>query len=130
MARQAKVADEIAGEEGDKPPFDLAERTALFGERVIEFCRSVKEDSVTKPLISQFVRSGTSVGANDCEADEAVSRKEFMHQIGTCKKKSKESRHWVRMLVKACPDRRNAAVKLWKEANELLLIIAAIWRQK
>ncbi len=130
MAKQAKAADEIAGEEGDKPPFDLAERTALFGERVIEFCRSVKEDSVTKPLISQLVRSGTSVGANDCEADEAVSRKEFMHKIGTCKKESKESRHWVRMIVKACPDRRNAAVKLWKEANELLLIFAAIWRQK
>lgn len=130
MAKQAKAADESAGEEGDKPPFDLAERTALFGERVIEFCRSVKEDSVTKPLISQLVRSGTSVGANDCEADEAVSRKEFMHEIGTCKKESKESRHWVRMIVKACPDRRNAAVKLWKEANELLLILAAICRQK
>ncbi len=130
MAKQAKAADKSAGEEGDKPPFDLAERTALFGERVIEFCRSVKEDSVTKPLISQLVRSGTSVGANYCEADEAVSRKEFMHKIGTCKKESKESRHWVRMIVKACPDRSNAAVKLWKEANELLLIFVAICRQK
>jgi four helix bundle protein len=130
MAKQAQAANESSGEGGEKPSYDLAERTALFGERVIEFCRSVKEDSVTKPLITQLVRSGTSVGANYCEADEAVSRKEFMHKIGTCKKESKESRHWVRMIVKACPEQRNAAVKLWKEANELLLIFAAIWRQK
>jgi four helix bundle protein len=119
-----------AEEGGVKEVFDLEERTAKFGEQVIEFCRSVKEDSVTKPLISQLVRSGTSVGANYAEADEAVSRKEFMNKIGTCKKEAKESRHWVRMIVKACPDKRTAAVSLWKEANELLLIFAAIWRKK
>lgn len=115
---------------GDRPPFDLEERTALFGEMVIAFCRSFKEDSITKPLISQLVRSGTSVGANYAEADEGVSRKDFMNKIGTCKKESKESRHWVRMLVKACPDKRAAAVPVWKEANELLLIFAAIHRKK
>ena len=118
------------GEGGEKPPFDLEERTALFGEMVIDFCRSVKEDSVTKPLINQLVRSGTSVGANYGEADEAVSKKDFMNKIGTCKKESKESRHWVRMIVKACPDKREAAIPVWKEANELLLIFAAIWRRK
>ncbi|HEY1051653.1 MAG TPA: four helix bundle protein [Prosthecobacter sp.] len=102
----------------------------MFGEMVIDFCRSVKEDSVSKPLITQLVRSGTSVGANYGEADEAVSKKEFINKIGTCKKESKESKHWVRMIVKACPDRRAAAVKVWKEANELLLIFAAIHRKK
>lgn len=130
MTKKPNDPNEASGDGGEKPPFDLEERTALFGEMVIEFCRSVKEDSVTKPLISQLVRSGTSVGANYGEADEAVSKKDFMNKIGTCKKESKESRHWVRMIVKACPDKRDAAVKVWREANELLLIFAAIWRKK
>lgn len=130
MTKKPNDPNEVSEDGGEKPPFDLEERTALFGEMVIEFCRSVKEDSVTKPLISQLVRSGTSVGANYGEADEAVSKKDFMNKIGTCKKESKESRHWVRMIVKACPDKRDAAVKVWREANELLLIFAAIWRKK
>ena len=120
--------DQLRG--GGRPPFDLEERTALFGETVITFCRSFKEDSITKPLISQLVRSGTSVGANYAEADEGVSRKDFMNKIGICKKESKESRHWIRMLVKACPDKRASAIPVWKEANELLLIFAAIHRKK
>jgi four helix bundle protein len=130
MTKKPNDPQGSAGDGGDQPPFDLEERTALFGEMVIDFCRSLKEDCVTRPLISQLVRSGTSVGANYGEADEAVSRKEFMNKIGTCKKESKETRHWVRMIVKACPDKRNAAVPVWKEANELLLIFAAIYRKK
>ena len=51
--------------------FDLSERTAAFGENVIRFVRTVKEDSVTRPLISQLVRSSTSIGANYGEADES-----------------------------------------------------------
>lgn len=125
-----KPNDQGQGGESGKPPFDLEERTALFGEMAIDFCRTVKEDSVTRPLISQLVRSGTSVGANYSEADEAVSRKEFMNKIGTCKKESKESKHWIRMIVKACPSLRASAVPVWKEANELVLIFAAIYRQK
>lgn len=116
--------------EGERPAYDLEERTAKFGEAIIEFCQSLVETSVTKPLISQIVRSGTSVGANYCEADDAVSRKEFMLKIGTCKKESKETRFWLRMIAKAVPGSRSKARPLWKEATELLLIFAAIYRKK
>jgi hypothetical protein len=57
--------------------FDLAERTAGFGEDVIRFTRSIRRDAVTMPLISQLVQSGTSIGVNYLEADEAGSKKEF-----------------------------------------------------
>jgi four helix bundle protein len=57
--------------------YDLEERTAKFGENVIEFCKSIKQDVITKPLISQLVRSGTSVGANYMEANAASSRRDF-----------------------------------------------------
>lgn len=109
--------------------FDLAERTAEFGEAVIRFCKTIPRHVITEPLIKQIVRSATSVGANYCEADEAVSRKEFRQKIGTCKKEARETKHWLRMLAAAEPGYAAAARDLWKEANELFLIFAAIFRK-
>ena len=71
--------------------YDLDERTAKFGEQIIEFALFIRETPVTRPLISQIVRSGTSVGANYIEADDAVSRKEFILKIGTCRKEAREN---------------------------------------
>lgn len=72
--------------------YDLEERTALLGEAVIEFAKSLKQTALTRPLISQIVRSSTSVGANSIEADDAVSRKEFIQKIGTCRKEARETK--------------------------------------
>lgn len=57
--------------------FDLEERTARFGEAVIDFAKRIPRSPLTDRLIGQLVGCGTSVGANYCEADDAVSRKEF-----------------------------------------------------
>jgi len=62
------------------PEYDLEERTARFGEKVIAFAKSVPSTCVTLPLVSQLVRSATSVGANYCEADDAESRKDYPPQ--------------------------------------------------
>jgi hypothetical protein len=59
--------------------YDLKERTALFGEAVIEFCLVVLSNPVTAPIINPLVRAGTSIGANYCEADDAESKKDFRH---------------------------------------------------
>ena len=109
-------------------PYDLEERTAKFGEAIVIFARSIPRGPVTLPLISQMVRAGTSVGANYCEADEAGSKKEFRHRISICKKEARETKHWLRMIVAAVPDLRPQAIPLWKEAKELQLIFAAIFR--
>ena len=52
--------------ESPKNKYNLEERTAKFGENVIKFCQDIKQDAIRKPLISQLIRSGTSVGANYC----------------------------------------------------------------
>ena len=109
--------------------FDLEERTARFGAATIAFCRKVPQNVITLPLISQFVRSGTSVGANYCEADDAVSKKEFRLKIGTCRKEARESKHWLRMIVAAEPCMKDEARGLWVEAKELHLIFSAIYRK-
>jgi len=106
--------------------YDLEERTAKFGEDIIEFAKKVPKNIVTIPLIEQLVKAGTSVGSNYCEADCAESRRDFEHKLGICKKESKESKHWLRMIAKAVPELKEEARKLWREANELNLIFTAI----
>jgi four helix bundle protein len=110
------------------PKYDLEERTAKFGEAVIAFAKTVQRNAITLPLISQLVRSATSVGANYCEADDSESRKDFRHKISTCRKESRETKYWLRMLVAADADLKNAARPLWQEAKELNLIFSAIFR--
>jgi four helix bundle protein len=110
--------------------YDLCERTAVFGEAVITFVKRIPMNPITSPLISQVVRSATSIGANYCEADEAESRKEFRYRVAICKRESRETKHNLRMLVAAEPNCREQARLLWQEAKELTLIFAAILRPK
>jgi len=64
------------------------------------------------------------------EADGAESKKDFQHKISICKKESKETKHWLRMIAKANPNRKDQCKKLWKEAQELTLIFSSILRPK
>jgi four helix bundle protein len=109
-----------------KKVFDLEERTARFGENIIIFAKKIPKHEITRPLISQIIRSGTSVGANYCEADCAESRKDFEHKLGICKKEAKETKHWLRMTSKAEPILIKEAKILWRESNELQLIFRSI----
>ena len=106
--------------------YDLEERTAQFGEAVIMLCRGAKQDSITKPLINQLVRSATSIGANYMEANGASSRKDFANKIHTCKKEAQETKHWLRMLAKSMDQPAGEIRELWKEAQELTLIFGKI----
>ena len=106
--------------------YDLEERTAKFGEEVIKFARKIPKDEITRPIISQLIRAGTSVGANYCEADDAETGKDFKHKIGICKKESRETKHWLRMIITACPELESEAKTLWQEAKELNLIFNSI----
>ena len=110
----------------DEKKYDLAERTAKFGENIIDFSKTVNKDVVNKPIISQLVRAGTSIGANYMEADGAVSKKDFKHKISICLKESKETEHWLRMIAKAVPEKLRDSRILWKESHELTLIFSAI----
>jgi four helix bundle protein len=110
-------------------PEDLGERTARFGEAVIRFAKKIPRNAVNNRLIDQLVGAGTSVGANYCEADDAVSGKEFKQKIGTCRKESKESMFFLRMVATAENGLAAEARVLWREAKELNLIFGAIWRK-
>lgn len=106
--------------------YDLEERTAIFGEAVIDFSKALPQNVITRPVITQFVKCGTSIGANYCEADDAESIKDFIHKCGICKKECRETRFWLRMIVRAVPDVNDRAKALWKEAKELSMIFNSI----
>ena len=99
----------------------------IHPQAIIENFRQSVEDA--RPLISQLVRSGTSVGANYSEADEACTRKDFRYRIALCKREVKETKHWRRMISAAAPDAKAQARDLWREARELQLIFAAVYRK-
>jgi four helix bundle protein len=122
------VAPVIREQPEAKSLYDLQKRTARFGEAVLDFASKIPEDAVANRIINQSVGAGTSVGANYVEADDAVSKKEFLKSIGTCKKEAREVKHFLRMTVRAVPELKPQARKLWMEARELHLIFSKIWR--
>lgn len=131
------LAEEAAGtqalrEDGMGPPpprRDLRERTALFAEAVIRFAKKVPRGPITNRLIDQVVSASSSVAANFCEADDAVSGKDFKKSIGTCRKEAKEAMLFLRLIATAEESLAPEARKLWREAKELNLIFGAIWRK-
>jgi len=107
--------------------YDLEERTAVFGENIIKLCRSIRQDAVTKPIINQLIRSGTSIGANYMEANGASSKKDFANKIFICKKEAQETKHWLRMLAVSVSDEAQEEIRrLWNECQELTLIFQKI----
>jgi len=106
--------------------FDLEERTGRFGEVIIEFVKTLERNEINRPLIGQLIEAGTSIGANYMEGDGAESKKDFRHKIAICKKEAKETKHWVRMIRKANPQKAVECHKLWQEAHELTLIFSSI----
>ena len=107
--------------------YDLEERTAKFGEEIIEFCRNIRQDAISRPLVSQIIRSSTSIGANYMEANGATSKKDFKNKISLCRKESQETKHWLRMMAKCLPNKKEEIRKLWKECQELSMIFGKIF---
>lgn len=77
--------------------------------------------------VKQVVRSSGSVGANYIEANESLSKKDFLMRIKICRKESKESAYWLRLIVDTNPLESEAEVlRLLREAGELKKIFSAI----
>ena len=91
--------------------YDLESRTQVYCKNVILFCKKVKEDTVSRPIISQVVRSAGSIGANYIEANECLGKKDFTHRLKISRKEAKETIFWLNNL---------ASITDSKELNELI----------
>jgi four helix bundle protein len=104
----------------------LEKRTEDFADDILSFCKLVPKNELTREIISQLIRSSSSVGANYIEANEALSKKDFFHRIRICRKESKESRYWLGRLNKLYPDMRVKIDNLIKESTEFILPFSSI----
>lgn len=110
----------------NKTKFDLEERTGKFGENILIFCKTINLNIYNESLIKQIIRSSTSIGANYMEANGCDSKKDFKNEISICKKESKETTHWLKMLSIVLPDKIDKLRLFWREAHELSLIFSSI----
>lgn len=106
--------------------YDLIKRVEDFGKNVINFAKQIPKSNITLPLITQFIRAGTSVGANYYEADDAESKKDYIHKVGIAKKEARETIYWINMITTAEPNLVDKSLFLSQEAKELNLIMNAI----
>lgn len=91
--------------------FDLCRRTTLFSKSIIDFLKSIPENALTRPVLSQLIRSGTSIGANYHEADECNSKKDFINKINIAKKETKETKYWLEIISHTYPEcKENARI--------------------
>ena len=105
--------------------YDLEERTLRFAKNVSEFTKSIQKSLENVEYSKQLIRSSGSVGANYIEANEALSKKDFLMRLKICKKEAKESQYWLNLI--SCPNSEmKAKEKLIQESIELMKIFGAI----
>src|SRR5213592_2089439 len=126
---ERELRDEPAKNEGGRHPFDFEERTSIFGEKIVRFAKQIPRGPANDRLINQVVGAGTSIGANFCEANDCVSKKDFRNCAKRCIKEAKETRHFLRMIAASEPSLTEEARTLYREATELIRILAAMCRK-
>jgi len=109
--------------------FDLEDRTFRFAKQVRQLVKELPHNMGNAEDGRQLIRSSGSVGANYIEANEAVSKKDFIFRIKLCRKEAKESCYWLRLLdLEGAGHLEGKRESLSKEAQELMNIFGAIIR--
>src|SRR5687767_14459175 len=109
--------------------FDLEDRTFRFAKRVRDFVKVLPRTVCNLEDVKQVVRSSGSVGANYIEANESLSKKDFLLRIRICRKESKETAYWLRLLdTRESEGLERERQRLFEESKELMRIFSAIMR--
>jgi len=112
---------------GTKKIYDLEERTYIFARDVAMFCKTLPYNAITSEYVKQLVRSSASVGANYIEANESLSKKDFIMRIKICRKEAKETAYWLRLLSSSHQQEFTDRIsKLLDEAIQLKKIFASM----
>jgi len=110
--------------------YDLEERTLKFAKRVRAFVKKLKKTIANIEDGRQLVKASGSVGANYIEANEALSKKDFVMRIKICRKEAKESAYWLKLIdTEDDPEVERERHELIQEATELTSIFGSILRK-
>ena len=102
---------------------ELEKRMLEFSTNLVKTLKRLPKDLINNKLISQVVRSGTSIGANYVEGNAAESYKDFQHKLNIAFKEAKETRYWLDILISANPDYKNNLQPLRQESDEFARIL-------
>lgn len=105
---------------------DIHERIYQFVLRVIKLTNAMPKTPQNLILINQVIRSASSMGANDQEADGTDSRKDFIAKYAIVRKEGKETAYWLRLIADTNPDLKERMKPLLQEAKEIVKIVSAI----
>ena len=106
--------------------YDLEERTLQFAKDTIAFIKGIQKTIINLELVKQLVRSSTSVGANFIEANEALSKKDFLLRIKICRKEARESIYWLKLVELKDQESDRIREALIEEATQLVKIFSTI----
>ena len=105
--------------------YDLEDRTLKFAVKIVELCGKGSKNVITIPIISQLVRSGTSIGANVIEAQHSLTRKGFENYYRIALRSANETRYWLELIDRSDVS-DNSLDMLISENEQLTKILAAI----
>src|SRR5438046_10293622 len=107
-----------------RPGDDLLERLLEFAARIGKVVDSLPESRLGRHIAGQLVRCGTSAAPNYAEAGGAESRKDFAHKLSICLKELRETRCWLRLIIKTEMLKEHQMGELLDEGSQLCNIIA------
>lgn len=106
--------------------YDLEDRTLEFSKRIVRLCKALPKNVINIELTKQIIRSATSIGANYREANEALSKKDFILRVKISRKEAKETIYWLELIIEANPTYKERIKPLLQEAVELKKILSSI----
>ncbi len=104
----------------------LDDRTLEFGKSVVRLCKKLPKNTITIEPLKQLMRSGCSVGANYREANDALSKKDFVYRMRIVRKEAKETIYWLELLLEASSGFQNEINSLMQESQEFVKIFSSI----
>lgn len=105
---------------------DIHERIYQFVIRVLKLTKELPKTTENLILINQVVKSATSMGANDQEADGTDSRKDFIAKYTIVRKEGKETSYWLRLIADTNPSFKERMKALIQEGKEIVKIVSTI----
>jgi four helix bundle protein len=107
--------------------YDLEDRTLEYAKKVRAFVKDLRKTLANIEDGRQLIRASGSVGANYIEANESLTKKDFMMRIKISRKEAKESAYWLRLIIETNGEKfREKGKRLFNEATELKKIFSSI----
>jgi len=108
-------------------PREIKERAFAFALDTLKLCKNLESrPGVSRVLIKQLIRSGTSIGANLEEGHAGQSSADFVNKFGIALKEARETAYWLRLMIESGECSSEEALALKREAQEIASIIGAI----